>query len=50
MLGGVSAIHRYQRLLRDIQDCDKKEKSDFLIVVCLDAVLQKTFVQIVLLS
>ena len=50
MLGGVSAIHRYHRLLRDIQDCDKKEKSDFLIVVCLDAVLQKTLVQIVLLS
>jgi hypothetical protein len=37
-------------LAGDIQDCDKKEKSEFLIVVCLDAVLQKTFIQIVLLS
>jgi hypothetical protein len=33
-------------LLRDIQDGDKKEKSDFLIIVCLDAVLQETVVWI----
>jgi len=39
-------------LLRDIQDRDKKEKSDFLPVVYFDAVavLRKTFAQIVLLS
>jgi len=37
-------------LLIDIQDCNKKEKSEFLIVGYLDAVLQKTFVQIELLS
>ena len=39
-------LHRYQRLLRDIQDYDKKEKSDFLIVVCLNAVLRETVVWI----
>jgi len=28
-------------LLKSVQDCDKKEKSDFLIVIYFDAVLRK---------
>ena len=39
-------LHRYQRLLRDIQDYDKKEKSDFLTVIYFDAILQETVVWI----
>ena len=39
-------LNKYQRLSRDIQDCDKKEQSEFLIVVCLDAVLRETVVWI----
>ena len=43
-------LHRYQRLLRDIEDYDKKEKSDFLTVIYFDTILRETVVWIVLLS
>ena len=43
-------FNKHQRLSRDIEDYDKKEKPDFLPVVYFDAVLRETVVWIVNIS